>query len=149
MSLRACITGWYFASYTLSNESISLRYQRAKSDPGSYIYFLEEGRKKEDAGELAAAIKMYKLGLAVTKDIKLIENLARAFESSGAYSEAERMYKEAISINAKNPHNYARLINILVSFSSDDESISVRELLQKASEMGIRHHVLDLTSGIF
>ena len=92
---------------------------------------------------------MYKLGLAMTKDIALIEHLARALENSALYSEAERMYMEAINMNGKNPYNYARLINILVSFSADDESQSVRKLLDKANTMGIRHHVLALSSGTF
>lgn len=141
--------GWYHATQTLSAESVSVRYQPSDEEAGQYYYYLVRGDQKVAAGDAAAAVKLYRLGLAIQKDSKLLSHLGRALEQMGLFVEAEETYKEAISRSPRDPFLYTLLINLFVSHSSKDASRGISELLNRAEEFELKSTVLELMKDSF
>ena len=137
--------GWYHATKTLTAESVSIRYTAPEEDSGMFYYYLVQGDlKARVVGDWGAAIKMYRVGLAMQKNNLLLQRLAFALDRHGLPSEAESVYKEALERFPRDPHNYAQFINFLVSRSKTDSSDRVAALLQRADEFGFRDTVLSL-----
>jgi len=141
--------GWYHATQTLSAESVSVRYQPSDEEAGQYYYYLVRGDQKVASGDAAAAVKLYRLGLAIQKDAVLLSHLGRALEQMGLYVEAEEAYKEAISRSPRDPFLYTLLINLFVSHSSKDASRGIGELLDRAEEFELKSTVLELMKDSF
>jgi hypothetical protein len=141
--------GWYYATTTLSSESVSIKFAPSATSRSSFLHYMNLGRAKFAEKDYKGAVKMFKLGLAMSRDYFLLQHLALAFEMSGSLEDAETLYKEATEVNPRDPHNYARLVNLLVSFSNRDESAAVSEVLQRAEKAGIQEEVLILVSSDF
>eukprot|EP01038_Epipyxis_sp_PR26KG_P014073 gene14073-18882_t len=141
--------GWYHATTTISDISISMRYTLEREDNKNYFYYLSLGNKKSDLGDYVNAIKWYKLGLGLSRNCMLLESLAVALVQIKSYSEAEETYRELILKNPRNPANYAELINLLISYSSKDSSAGIAEIISASEKYGIREQVLFLSSQTF
>lgn len=141
--------GWHHATQTLSETSLSVRYQPRDVESGSYYYYLVKGDQKSHLKEFATAVKLYRLGLAVQKDAVLYTRLGGALEQLGLLAEAEEAYKEGLYRNPRDPHIYAMLVNFLVTHAKKDTSASVSELLQNAATYGLKDTVLELINDAF
>lgn len=136
--------GWYHATQTLSESSLSIRYQPREVEPGSYYYYLVKGDQRAASDDYAAAAKLYRLGLAVQKDAVLYTRLGDALERLGQLTEAEEAYKEGLYCNPRDPYIYAMLVTFFVTHAKKDTSASVGELLQNAATYGLKEMVLKL-----
>ena len=141
--------GWYHATETLSENSISVRYQPAGEQAGQYYYYLSRGDQKVAMGDAAAAVKLYRLGLALQKDATLLSHLGRALELLGLFADATEAYKEAIARSPRDPFLYTMLINLYVTQSSKDASTSISELLENAEALNLKSTVLELMKDSF
>jgi len=141
--------GWYHATQTLSAESVSVRFTPADEENGKYYYYLARGDQKIVAGDPTAAVKLYRLGLALQKDALLLTHLGHALELLGLFVEAEEAYKDALRRSPRNPFIYTMLINLFVSHSAKDASAGIAELLERAEEFGLKSTVLELMKDVF
>ena len=141
--------GWYHATQTLSAESVSVRFTPADEESGKYYYYLARGDQKIAAGDPTAAVKLYRLGLALQKDAILLMHLGHALEQLGLFVEAEEAYKDALRRSPRNPYVYTMLINLFVSHSAKDASTGIAELLERAEEFGLKSTVLELMKDVF
>jgi hypothetical protein len=141
--------GWYHATRTLSNESLSVRYESMQEVPGQYFFYLSRGDQKAAKGDFQGAVKLYRLGVAMQKDTLLLQHLGFSLEKLGLYAEAEDAYKEALKRNPRNAFNYVLLINLFVSHSSSDASVRVGEMLQAADQHQLKDRVLKMMNDAF
>jgi tetratricopeptide (TPR) repeat protein len=141
--------GWYHASQTSSDHSVSVRYSPPHELPGAFYYYLVRGDAKRAAGDYTAAVKLYRLGLALQRDITIVTHMGMALEQLGLYVEAESAYTEAVERNPRNAQHYVRLANLLVSHAVDDSSVKVGNLLQRADSFGLKEKVLLLLKDAF
>jgi tetratricopeptide (TPR) repeat protein len=141
--------GWYHATQTISDYSISVRYEPPDDLPGEYYYYLRRGDAKAAVQDFAGAVKLYRLGLAIQKDTVLLTHLGRALEQLALYTEAEAAYTEAVERNPRNAFHFVRLINLFVSHAAKDSSERVSELLQRAEAFQLKAEVLRLLKDVF
>ena len=141
--------GWYHATQTLTSSSFSLRYSPPDELPGEYLYYLTRGNEKSSIGDYAAAVKLYRLGLAMQKDNSLLLGLGRSLEEMELYAEAEMAFKEAVEWFPFNAMNYVQLMNLFVSHSTKDHSDELNTLLSRADTFGLKATVLSLLQDAF
>ncbi len=141
--------GWYHATQTISEISVSVRYEPPEDLPGESYYYLQRGNLKAQQKEFAAAVKLYRLGLAIQKDAVLLAQLGRALEELALYTEAEAAYAEAVERNPRSAYHYMRLINLFVSHAKKDSSERVSELLQRADGFQLKAQVLRLLKDVY
>lgn len=141
--------GWYHAAQTLSETSISVRYQPREVESGSYYFYLVKGDQKAALFEYPTAAKLYRLGLAVQPSAVLFTRLGAALEQQGLLTEAEEAYKEGLNRNPRDPYIYAMLVNFYVSHAKKDTSGSVSTLLENAAAYGLKDAVLELMNDAF
>lgn len=141
--------GWYHATQTLSNFSVSVRYSSREELPGTFYHYLVRGDQKRLSGDYAAAVKLYRLGLAFQRDLNLVVNMGQALERLALYAEAEAAYTEAVERNPREAMHFVRLASLLVSHSSTDSSVALNNLLQRAEAFGLKERVLQLLGDSF
>lgn len=135
--------GWMYAFEILEmNMSASVDFEVKQLDSSSYLQFYLQGRDKLDLGDMVAAIKFFKLGLALNRNILLLEGLGDALTANSQFLAAEEFYREVLLINPQSISVYSKLINLLVNHSHKDVSESIGELLTLASEAGVRDAVI-------
>jgi oxalate decarboxylase/phosphoglucose isomerase-like protein (cupin superfamily) len=148
--------GWYHATQTISDHSVSLTWELQSSDqtPAAagqkkkvhFYFYLDEGNQRLAVKDFKGAIRMFKMGLAIQRNILLLERLADVYVLSEMYLAAEELYREIIDINPLNPAPYGKLIELLIDHATRDVSDSIAHLLQQAEAKGIKEDVLRLTN---
>jgi tetratricopeptide (TPR) repeat protein len=119
-----------------------VRFSPPEELPNEHLFYLTRGDAKAAAGDYAAAVKLYRLGLAIRKEVTLLSHMGQALEQLGLYSEAEAAYTEAVERNPREAAHFVSLINLLVSHSTKDNAVSVGQLLQRAESFGLKAQVL-------
>lgn len=141
--------GWYHASQTISdNPSISFIFeQKEPSSPTNYYYYFEEGNHRiNEHDDYKGALRMYKMGLGIQRNVYLLEKLADVNVLLQNYLTAEELYREVMDLNPLNPIPYGKLIELLINYANKDISDSIASLLKQAEEKGIKEEVLTLAN---
>jgi tetratricopeptide (TPR) repeat protein len=135
--------GWFY-SYEVLNSSLSasINYEASTFDSSSFYQFYKYAMEKLSLGEIPAAIKYFKLGLALNRNILLLEGLADALTANSQFLSAEEFFREALVLNPQFVSAYSKLIQLMVNHASKDISESIAELLQQAEKAGVRERVL-------
>lgn len=138
--------GWIYSSQSMDENSISLTFVTAQVNPGSYLYYWIQGNERLHQGDFKGAIKVFKLGLSLNRNILLLESMADAMMGNEQFLAAEEFYRECIHLNPRNPLIYSKLINLLINHANQDISHSIAELLDQAQLVGLRDVVLSYTN---
>jgi len=140
--------GWYHATRTTSELSISISYEPSEVEYGTYYYYLTQGNKKLDVKDFKSAIKLYRLGLAIEVDVNLLQKLAYSYEQEGLLVDAEETYLKAIYRNPRDPYTYALLINLLITHNPKDATSNITDLLYRGDNYGLKPSILKLMQTI-
>ncbi len=87
---------------------------------------------------------MYTLGLALCRNVTLLQHLGELHRAHGNYSTAEGVFREVLDRNPRDPKGYAQLVNLLLA-SGRDVSKTIGELLERAEAYDLRDEVLQMT----
>lgn len=136
--------GWYHATRTISDLSISISYEPSEEEYGTYYYYLTQGNKKANAKDFKSAIKLYRLGLAIEADVNILQKLAYSYEQEGLLIDAEETYLQAIQRNPRDPYTYALLINLLITHNPKDATSNITDLLHRGETYGLKPSILKL-----
>eukprot|EP01039_Chlorochromonas_danica_P006973 gene6973-7715_t len=137
--------GWLWATMTEGEEaSIALSLLARQPSRQTFLYFLMEGDIKMKQGDYTAAIRIYKLGLGVSRHIDLLLRLAEAHIGLQAFTAAEELLRDAIRLNPRHCLAYGKLIEILVLHGNRDVSDAIADLLHQAESHGVKEEVLRL-----
>lgn len=145
--------GWYHATVTVSESSVSLQRYTTQEDRNSYYHYLRVGLSRFNEGDFTGANKMFKLGLALCRDAQLLYFFALSLEKAGLLSQARDALYEMVTKNKSDPTGYVQLIKLLVTHFSDSDSsadtkepgdsgVTVAVLLEMAEQNHIRDVVL-------
>ena len=140
--------GWYHATRTMSEVSISISYEPSEEEYGTYYYYLIQGNKKANGKDFKSAIKLYRLGLAIEADVNILQRLAYSYEQEGLLIDAEETYLQAIQRNPRDPYTYALLINLLITYNPKDATSNITDLLHRGETYGLKPSILKLMQTI-
>lgn len=143
--------GWLFGFEVASDTKdfvTSLHFGEVKSDPSSYHQFYMSAKEKLENGDIAGAIRHFKLGLSISRNALLLEGLADAMQRNEQFIASEEFYREALSLNPKAVTVYSKLIHLLITHANRDISDEVTDLLVQAEKSGVKDHVLSAVQSI-
>eukprot|EP01034_Spumella_vulgaris_P029246 gene29246-36263_t len=155
--------GWYHATHTIriANEtevdSISVSHfmqedtsssssSHATSSSGrvsgghNHRHYMSDGLKKEAEQDFTGAVKMYTLGLALCRDITLLQHLGDLHKRQGSYNLAEVVFREVLDRNPLDLKGYVQLVGVLLSKGSD-ESKAIGEVLDRAEKFDLKEEI--------
>jgi Cupin-like domain/Tetratricopeptide repeat len=138
--------GYYHATRTLSDYSISVSGRARNTNIGTFYHYVAEGVTRMHSKDYANAIKLFRMGIAVDQNqFALYLLLAVCLETNGEVKEAEGAYKQAIGQNRGHPFAYAGLINLLLNYASDEKrSRDASMWLKEADTRGLKEKVHEL-----
>lgn len=138
--------GWIFGYEVIStddrNISIHVKYEARDYDSSSYFQFYANGKERLTQGDISGAIRYFKLGLALNRNILLLEGIGDAMTLNMQFLAAEEFYREVLSLNPQSVAVYSKLIKLLINHANQDVSDSIAELLSQADRAGVRSYVL-------
>ena len=133
--------GYYYATITTSNESISISQLSSFEEAGGFLSYKIDGLKRYNAGDYKGALKSFTLGSKVLYDFSLLYDQALCHEALSDYKQAEDMYKQTLKRNHRYSPAYVRLIRLYLSNkTTNDGSIryfDAKEMLASAAAMNI------------
>lgn len=143
--------GWFYAFSASSSTSevsgyvVALQYENSAFNASGYVSYLMQGNERLNVRDYPGAIKIFKLGLGISRNVLLIEGLASALEGNKQYLAAEEAYREVLAVNPRHVAVYSSLIQLLINHANRDVSESIADLLEQANRVGLRDAVLALT----
>lgn len=142
--------GWYAASSTIlgssdDENSTYITLTTPAAEQSGFMYYWSIGQQRLISGDYAGAIKMFKLGLGISRNLMLLDSMADALNANQQFLASEEFYRESIAINPRNPLTYSKLINLMINHATKDVSTSITELLDQAGAIGLHEKVLELS----